>query len=107
MYKKRSFLERFHDVGLFTKLSELLDHIELFFDFSFIIFEFDGLVLGKISLLMLSSGNVFDLSKLFPGSSFEDLGSAWVESGGDFGSFKLYVSVLVSDLLVLEVYFDC
>jgi hypothetical protein len=107
MYKKISFFESFHDVGLFTELSELFDHVELFFDLTFVVFEFDGLVLGEVSLLMFSSGYVFDLSKLFPGSSFEDLGSARVESGGDFDSFSFDVAVLVGDLLVLEVDFEC
>ena len=107
MYKKISFFQSFHDVGLFTELSELLDHVELFFDLTFVVFEFDGLVLGEVSLLMFSSGYIFDLSELFPGSSFEDLWSTRVESGGYFDSFSFDVAVLVGDLLVLEVNFEC
>jgi hypothetical protein len=106
-YKKISFFESFHYIGLFTKLSQLLNHIELFFDLTFIIFKFNGLVLGEVSLLMFSSGYIFNLSKFFPGSSLENLWSARVEASGYFGSFSFNVAVLINYLLVLEVDFDC
>ena len=100
-----SFFKTFHDVGLLTELSQLLNHIEFFFDFTLIVLELQSLVLCEVSLFVLSSCDVLDLSELFPGSSFENLWSAWVETSCDFGSFHFYVTVLISDLLVLEIDF--
>jgi len=105
--KTKSFFEGFHDVWLFTELSELFDHVEFLLDVAFIVFELDCFVLSEISFFMLSSGNVVDISEFFPGSPLQNLGSAGIKPRCYFYSFCLYVSVFVSNRLVLEIYFHC